>query len=143
MSPISPRSMAGFTWSGVDPTRPRRPPIGDGWCVRDAFCALMHWPIDGPDWSHFIEGPNPEDMERLESHLGLQGFDPEYEPHKRQLAVLSDHPGIACWELHAFRFGHVMYQPNVRHLRALPAQYKSFQPELIRIIVDPNQPPHD
>jgi hypothetical protein len=134
-------TMKGFHWLTSAPDGPWLGP-GDRWCVRDAFSALLRWPVGSDEWGAFIEAPGPEDMDRLTAHLGLEWFDPDYGPHAEQLAERLDHPGIACWKLHAVQLGHVLYQPHLRFPRQLPIQYWEFTPELFRIIVDPRQAPH-
>jgi hypothetical protein len=135
--------MAGFKWSVRDPKRRVQVSTlaGDGWCARDAFCALFDWETGGPDWSAFVEGVEPQDMKRLEKHLALEGFDPDIQPDKWRLVFPGGHPGIACWKIQPLRMEHVVYEPDLRYVRPLPAQYASFRPELFRILVDIRRPP--
>jgi hypothetical protein len=134
-------TMRGFTWSTQPVTGPWNVE-GDGWCVRDAFCALFRWQLGGEDAGAFIEGVGPEDMERLTSHLGLEWYDPVYRPHALELAQRLDHPGITCFNLRAVRVAHVVYQPHLRRPRPLPRQYHAYDPELFRVLVDVRQDPH-
>lgn len=115
---------------------------GDGWCVRDAFCELFRWPVGSDEWLAFVEGPHPEDMDRLTEHLGLEWFDPGHPAHIGPLSERLDHPGATCWKLHAVRMSHVIYQPHLRYERPLPEQYWPFQPERFRVLVDARQEPH-
>jgi hypothetical protein len=135
--------MAGFKWSEPDPTRQVQVSrlAGDAWCARDAFCALCGWEAQGPDWSAFVEGVEPQDMERLEEHLGLDGFDPDIQPDKWSLVFPDGHPGVACWKLRPIRMVHVVYEPDLRSVRPLPAQYAFLNPELFRLLVDTRQSP--
>lgn len=132
-------TMVGFTWTpGATPPTLHGLP-GDMWCVRGAFSELMGWPPRSKGWSRFIEGPPPDDMDRLCDHLGLAWCDPEREPEL--LGELLDHPGIAVYAFHTERLSHVQYQPHVRHLRPLPSQYATIPAELFRIIADTRQEP--
>jgi hypothetical protein len=135
-------SMKGFRWSHREIAGMPRGLPGNLWCVRDAFCALMGWVEGSADWNAFIEGPAPEDMDRLTAHLGLTWFDPDYGPHRAVREAALDHPGIACYKLEPIRLSHCAYEPHLRHLRGLPAAYAAFEPEFMRVIVDMRQPPH-
>jgi hypothetical protein len=118
---------------------------GDLWCVRDAFSALMQWPPGSDEWRRFIEATDgPSDMQRLITHHGLVAYDPEYRNHVEPLRQALDHPGIACYKLNRVRVEHCMYQPHLRHLLPLPAEYLAADPhpELFQIIVDLRQAPH-
>jgi hypothetical protein len=97
--------------------------------------------MGSPDWCAFIEDAQPRDMESLERHLGLEGFDPDREPDKWSLVLPDGHPGIACWNLHAVQLAHVIYEPDLRRLHRLPAQYLGYKSELFRLLVDVRQPP--
>lgn len=77
----------------------------------------------------------------LNGHLGLKGYDPAIPSHLEALAQRLDHPGITCWNLHAVRLSHTVFQPHLRFCRGLPARYGRFQPELFRVLVDMRQPP--
>jgi hypothetical protein len=135
--------MTGFKWSERHRLSPREEINlpGDGWCVRDAFCSLFGWPPGSPEWAAFIEDVQPQDMESLERHLGLGGFDPDNEPERWGLVLPSGHPGISCWNLRALKIAHVIYEPDLRELRGLPPQYRGYGPELFRLLVDLRQPP--
>jgi hypothetical protein len=104
----------------------------------------MGWQRYSSDWYAFVEGPEPQDADRLLAHLGLEWYDPEYEPHAVELATELDHPGIAFYKLHALRLSHAVYEPHVRYLRGLPQEYFWFDPnpEFFRIAVDIRQRPH-
>jgi hypothetical protein len=140
MSPAP--TLQGFVWTPTAPDPAHAALPGDMWCVRDAFCALFGWQPGSPNWMAFIQAPLPQDMNRLIMHLELLAFDPEYAPHARTLAGLLDHPAISAYKIHSLRVEHVQYQPHLRFLSPLPAQYVPFRPELFQILVDPSQPPH-
>jgi hypothetical protein len=135
--------MKGFRWAPRDSQHrwPDPPLGGDLWCVRDAFCSLFGWQIGGAEWASFVEAPEPQDMPRLEQHLGLVGFDPDHEPEKWRLIGASGHPGISCWNLRAERMAHVLYEPDLRQPRTIPPQYWPLGPERFRILVDIQQSP--
>lgn len=141
--------MQGFVWSERPPLpQIPRPPGGDLWCIRDAFCALMGWPPESEDWSAFIEAPDGPDMYRLIEHLGLEWFDPEYYPHLPEINARLDHPGILLYDLFiptpaGIRpIGHTMYEPHLRKPRWLPRRYAPYRPGLVNVIVDTRQSPH-
>lgn len=136
-----PSEPLGFRWFTTRTDVPIELP-GDRWCMRNAFCELFRWPVGGAEWSSFIEGPEPEDLERLVMHLGLEALDPLLPAHARQLAQSLDHPGISSFDLHAVRVGHVIYQPHLRFPRPLPLQFRSLQPDLVSVIVYARQAPH-
>lgn len=97
-------TMLGFVWTPRTITLAMRQLSGELWCVRDAYTALLRWAPGSDEWQRFIEAPDgPSDMERLIHHLGLVSYDPEYQPHAQQLQHALDHPGIACYKLHAVR----------------------------------------
>lgn len=132
--------MAGFTWGPRTKPIPRGLP-GDLWCVRDAFCDLFHWPPGSAERDAFIELPEPEDVERLADHLGLEWFDPLFGPHVPELEKRLDHPGISWWLIHQEQMAHVVYEPNLRRMH-VPARYAKYRPDLYRVIVDVRQEPH-
>lgn len=110
--------------------------------MRDAICELFGWPPESEDWKAFIEGPGDEDVLRLCEHLGLEVFDPIYPEHRKELEERLDYPGICLYLFRRFQAMHCMYQPDIRNLRPLPPQYSFFKPdpELVRIVVDPDCP---
>ena len=136
-------SMRDFHWSlrGIDPMHQALP--GNLWCVRDAFCALMGWVEGSDEWNAFIEAPAPEDMDRLIEHLGLVWFDLGAAPVGARNEAAGDHPGISCYNLRRLALSHLVYEPNLRHLRGLPVQYRLIDPdpELFGVIADLRQPP--
>jgi hypothetical protein len=89
-----------------------------------------------------MEGPQPEDTDRLIGHLGLVWFDRLYPPHSEPFKEARTQPGIACYDLHAIRMAHWVYQPDLRQTMDLSGPYLSFDPELFRVIADLRQPPH-
>jgi hypothetical protein len=133
-------TMVGFTWSERYIDLAMREVPGDLWCVRDAFSELMGWAPGTDEWFRFIEAPLPGDMDRLTDYLGLDWCDPDRQPEKYQAFL--DHPGISVYTFHTMQMSHVLYQPHLRHLRRLPAQYTGIPAELFRIIVDSRQPAH-
>ena len=66
-------TMDGFEWSPALPYIPMEPGE-DGWCVRNAFCALFGWTPDSDEWWRFREGPVGRDVARLAERLGLTEF---------------------------------------------------------------------
>ena len=135
-------TMLGFIWTEkyIDPAMRNIP--GDLWCVRDSYSALMGWPIGSENWGRFVESPTPEDMERLDEHLGLVVIDPIFAEHRKELLALLDHPGVAGYDFHGKKTGHAQYQPHLRHFQRLPEEYNLFDPnsELMRIVVNPHRP---
>jgi hypothetical protein len=140
--------MADFVWS---PTSPQPKPLpGDCWCVRDAFCRLLDWPVGSAEWLSFVEDPVGLDVYRLIDHLGLEWYDPAAPQHQAALAARLNHPGIWLLGLtypdplqpsRVGHRGHVVYQPHLRYPRPLPMEYQAFQPDLVNIIVDVRQRP--
>jgi len=140
-------AMAGYMWSERQITSEMREVPGDLWCVRNSFCSLMRWPKDSAEWSSFVEAPMPADMDRLAAHLRLRWFDPEHFGlfTQKQQIELRSHPGVACYNLHRTRASHCQYQPDLRRFQILPNDYYLVDPdlELFRIVLDPDQPPHE
>jgi hypothetical protein len=145
---VDPPTMSRFTWSPI--TSQLRPLPGDGWCVRDAFCQLLGWPVGSLEWTRFVEDPGGPDLYRLIDHLGLEWFDPAAPQHQAALADRLDHPGIFLYGLTypdplaasgVGHRGHVTYQPHLRRPQPLPLRYQAFQPDLVNVIVDTRQPP--
>jgi hypothetical protein len=106
-------TLDGFVWSPASLYVPTE--LGeDGWCVRDAFCALFGWAPGSDEWWRFREGPAGQDVARLAGYLGLTRFDrPE---GWDELFSRSAHPGIAWFVFPALRKGHTVYVPDVRLL---------------------------
>lgn len=147
MSTAAP-TMEGFTWSAATPMP--RLLSGDGWCVRDAFCQLLDWPVGSAEWLRFVENPEGPDIYRLIEHLGLEWYDPACPPHWAELAARLDHPGIILYDLTypdpfepegVGHRGHVLYQPHLRYPRPLSLRYQAFDPEVVNVIVDTRQAP--
>jgi hypothetical protein len=105
--------MDGFAWSPAPHYVPTLPDE-DGWCVRDAFCALFEWAYASPEWRRFREGPAGRDVSRLAERLGLTTF--ERPRDWDELFRRSAHPGIAWFVFPAFRKAHMIYMPDVRLL---------------------------
>lgn len=163
MAIVGEPTMEGVVWSPA----PRYVPMvpgEDGWCVRDAFCALFRWAYGSPEWCRFREGPAGRDVARLAEHLGLTLFDRpgDWDELFRRAA----HPGIAWFVFLAFGKAHTVYVPDVRllvyhwaTLDGLPSEeadnYRLFSygwplglehmargPELDAVLLDERQPPH-
>jgi hypothetical protein len=152
-----------FGWSPAPPYVPMEPDEKDGWCVRDAFCALFGWTPSSAEWWRFREAPAGKDVPRLAEHLGLTLFDRPQDWD--ELFSHSAHPGIAWFVFPTLRKGHTLYVPDVRPLvyhwatlDGLPSretdQYRLFSygwplgsqhlergPELDAVIVDQRQAP--
>jgi hypothetical protein len=137
-------TMARFSWSARELPPATPGVLGDFWCVRDSYCALMGWAPGSDEWARFIEAPIPDDMDRLTDHLGLVWFDPLDEEVREELLSSLDHPGVACYNFFGMRMSHVQYQPNLRRLRPLPVEYTIVDPnwELFRFVIDIRQAPH-
>jgi hypothetical protein len=118
------------------------PISSDGWYLRDAVCPLFGWPPGSREWNSFIEYPAAQDTDRLIEHLGLEWYDPKYQPHRTELARKLDHPGFLVYAFHSVRMAHAVYEPHLRYPWGLPPQYTPFDPELYRVVVDVRQPPH-
>jgi hypothetical protein len=134
-------TMRGFRWTPREIPASFRGLPGNLWCLRDAYCALFGWEEGSDEWNRFIEAPDPGDPDRLREHLGLSWFDPEYPPHWEVWQNRLDHPGISFYAIHSLQLGHCIYQPHVRYLRPLPDEYRRYDPELFRIVIDTRQPP--
>jgi hypothetical protein len=153
--------MDGFEWSPAPPFAPRQPGE-NGWCARDAYCALFGWSYGSPEWWRFGEGPAGQDVARLAERLGLTTFDRPAD--WEELFRRSAHPGIAWFVFPAFRMAHMAYVPDIRilvyhwaTLSGLPSQetnaYRLFSygwplgpehmvrgPELDTVLVDEREP---
>lgn len=124
--------MYGFQWS---PTRFAPPPMspGDnGYCLRDAMCTLMAWPVGSDAWASFPEWPNAEDVLRLAEHLGLRFIDIPYEWRPDEDLR---HPGLVM----TYRFeysaggGHIRYVANLEEYCCTPAE------RLDALVIDTSQ----
>jgi hypothetical protein len=137
------KTLCGFEWDSDRTLIDLPMRAADGWCVRDSFCQLFGWEVGSIEWGRFKEGVSPDELDRLTDYLGLVWFDPDYEPHRRKLVECLDHPGVATYALHSVRLSHCAYEPWIRNLKGLPAEYQSLHPELFRLIVDLSRPPHN
>ncbi len=162
MAIVGEPTMDGFVWSPAPPFVPTEPGE-DGWCVRDAFCALFGWAPGSAERARFREGAAGQDVDRLARHLGLTVFNrPE---DWDQLFRRAAHPGIGWFVFPAFRKAHTVYLPDVRPLlyhwatrNGLPSQetdeYPLWRygwplghehvvrgPELDAVLVDERRPP--
>ena len=139
--------MRGFKWT-EEPGQPDVPvaPGGDLWCVRDAFCQLMGWPLHSEDWQAFIPGPQGGDTYRLAQHLGLEYFDPQQ--HLAEIIARQDHPGVMLYALQIPRptgpqpMGHTIYAPHLRNWPGIPWEYAAYSPELFSVFIDTRQRPY-
>jgi hypothetical protein len=136
-------TMNGFVW--LDAATPAMPGTGtDNWCLRDSISLLFGWSIGSEDWMAFIEGPSPEDCERLIDHLALIRVDPMIPRHFAWLMRNLEHPGVSRYVFRERRTSHAQYEPNLAHYQGLPPQYALYEheTELIGFLVDPTQPAH-
>ena len=128
---------------------------GDGYCVRDAVCQLLGWPVGSPEWKWFRESPAPGDDKRLYDHLGLTIYDIAIPEHWNELITKTANPGIASFALPRIHAGHAVYVPRVFDVlvrwhrpEGLPLpvrpgygyplgpQYMNFDPRLFWIILN-------
>ena len=133
-------TMAGFTWWDGPGSLPSGQ-HGDAWCVRDSLCELFGWPVGGSDWKAFIEGPHPDDMQRLEEHLGLVPVDPRLPDDVAWFEHNRAHPGIVAWNLHSHGWTHFCYARDLRVPPPLQVQYRFLRPALAGFLVDVRQSP--
>jgi hypothetical protein len=132
-------TMAGFIWNHPAGRLPPGMP-GDGWCVRDAMCALFGWPAGSAEWRAFVEGPHPEDMSRLEAHLGLVHVDTDLPADVTWFYTNNSHPGLLILNIDAFRRGHVIYSSDLRQFTGIPQPYRALGATLRGFLVDVRQP---
>ena len=140
--------MAGFQWSEREPGRQRlEVPVGDLWCVRDAFCQLMDWSPGSLEWDSFIEEPDGPDVYDLAEHLGLTWRDPRAPDHYQALLTELDHPAVFLWGLTIptasgpGKLGHTAFERHAAVPRGLPLVYSPYHPELVAVFVDTRRPP--
>jgi hypothetical protein len=138
--------MDGFTWT--KPAASLNIPVvpgDDGWCVRDAICELLAWPRDSKNWRAFVEAPQSSDFHRLIDYLGLSWFD-LYGP---QLVNNLVHPGILLYFLECpgmpsdLLMAHTVFETDLRRIVGIPDNYAPYNPELVAVIVDIQQPPRE
>ena len=133
-------TMTGFAW--LEHSNPLPPgQAGDAWCVRDSICELFGWPMGGWEWRAFIQGPGPEDVQRLEEHLGLVHVDPRLPDDMAWFQRNRAHPGIVAWNLYSDHWTHFIFARDLETIPNLPAQYLVRRPALAGFLVDVRQPP--
>ena len=133
--------MKGFKWTSAG--TPSSGSDFDNWYLRDSFCRLFGWSERSLEWEGFIEGPSPEDTERLIDHLGLVRVDPMIPGHFAWLVANLQHPGVSRYNFHTRRISHSEYEPNIATYQGLPQRYAQYEtnPELVGFLVDPTQQP--
>lgn len=116
--------MHGFTWLGAgSPSRPGD--VGDRWCVRDSVCRLFGWPVGSQEWSSFVEGPEPEEVDRLVLHLGIERIDPIIPHHFAWLLEHLEIPAISGYNFAGAEESHFQYEPRIGSYRGVPPVYYS------------------
>ena len=67
-----------------------------------------------------------KDIYRLAEYLGLEWFDPQYQPHARGLATKIDHSGVFLWGLtYPKRMGHTVFEGHMPGPRGLQLGYRA------------------
>lgn len=152
-------TVLGFTWTARDEPPVLMPGAANGFCIRDAFCALLGWPLDSDEAASFPEYPPNSDTLRLAEHLGLRVFNLREPEQWNQMIANMDHPGVAIFYLHAVSAGHSAYVHHVHALMhhwptrgglpstdspfmgwPLGADHIALRPELDFVIVDLREP---
>ena len=123
-------TVVGFEWSNSGRTE-EEGPAGNGWCVRDAFCALFAWTPNSPEWNSFIEYPDGDDVDWLAHVMGIYYCDPGREP--KTFSSVLDHPGMVAYHLAGLRQDHLVYAPHLRHIEPLGPEFQPFDPVRFRV----------
>lgn len=129
-------TVLGFVWTSAGSSLPPGVP-GDAWCVRDSICSLFGWRISSTEWLNFIEGPQPDDVDRLVLQLGLVQIDPTIPDHFAWLVGNLHLPCVSVYNFHSEQQSHFQYEPSFAGYRGLPVAYLSLgDAELVGFLID-------